>query len=107
MRLTAGVLYLGRAGWCAALAALTALSLSSPSGAQTSQVSTDYLMTLYAPLEAAQEIDSSLDVSNVGPGGWVKDPRISGKLVAPAGDWFRTLPSGAGRLDVRADLHFL
>jgi hypothetical protein len=34
----------------------------------------DYLMTLYAPLEAGQDIDSSLEVSNVRPGGWVKGP---------------------------------
>ena len=91
-----------RFGWVIAL--VTALSLASAAEAQTTEVSTDYLMTLYAPLEPAQEIDSTLEVSNVHPGGWVKGPRISGKLVAPAGDWFRTLPSGAGRLDVRATI---
>jgi hypothetical protein len=72
--------------------------------AQTTRISTEYLMTLYAPLEAAQEIDSSLYVYNVRPGGWVKGPRINGTLLAPGGDWFRVLPSGASRLDVRATI---
>jgi Protein of unknown function (DUF3237) len=72
--------------------------------AQTTKISTEYLMTLYAPLEPGQEIDSSLYVSNVRPGGWVKGPRINGTLLAPSGDWFRVLPSGASRLDVRATI---
>jgi Protein of unknown function (DUF3237) len=82
------------------------LVLLSPSTlyAQTTRISTEYLMTLYAPLEAAQEIDSSLYVSNVRAGGWVKGPRINGTLLAPSGDWFRVLPSGASRLDVRATI---
>jgi len=74
------------------------------SGAQTTKISTEYLMTLYAPLEANQAIDSSLYIYNVRPGGWVKGPRISGMLLAPGGDWFRVLPSGASRLDVRATI---
>jgi hypothetical protein len=72
--------------------------------AQTTQIATDYLMTLYAPLESGQEIDPSLEINNVGPGGWVKGPRISGTLVPPGGDWSRTLPSGISRLDVRATI---
>jgi hypothetical protein len=72
--------------------------------AQTAKISTEYLMTLYAPLEAGQEIDSSLYVSNVRAGGWAKGPRINGTLLAPSGDWFRVLPSGASRLDVRATI---
>jgi hypothetical protein len=78
--------------------------LATTSDAQTTKVSTEYLMTLYAPLEAGQEIDSSLEVNNVRPGGWVKGPRINGTLLAPAGDWSRALPSGASRLDVRATI---
>jgi hypothetical protein len=74
------------------------------SRAQTAQVSMEYLMTLYAPLEATQEIDSSLEVNNVRAGGWVKGPRINGTLLGPAGDWSRTLPSGVSRLDVRATI---
>jgi len=83
---------------------ITALLLPATSDAQTTRVTTEYLMTLYAPLEAGQEIDSSLEVNNVRPGGWVKGPRINGTLLAPAGDWSRTLPSGVSRLDVRATI---
>lgn len=81
-------------------------TLVSPSTlfAQTTKISTEYLMTLYAPLDAAQAIDPSLYVSNVRPGGWVKGPRINGTLLAPGGDWFRVLPSGASRVDVRATI---
>jgi Protein of unknown function (DUF3237) len=83
---------------------VSALLFPSTMYAQTTNISTEYLMTLYAPLEAAQEIDSSLYVYNVRPGGWVKGPRINGTLLAPGGDWFRVLPSGASRLDVRATI---
>jgi hypothetical protein len=69
--------------------------------AQTAKISTEYLMTLYAPLEAGQAVDSTLYIYNVRPGGWVKGPKINGSIVAPGGDWFRVLPSGASRLDVR------
>jgi hypothetical protein len=72
--------------------------------AQTTTVSTEYLMTLYATLGPTQEIDPSLEVNAVLPGGWVKGPRIRGTLIAPGGDWARVLPSGASRLDVRATI---
>ena len=83
---------------------MSAFFLSTASVAQTTTISTEYLMTLYAPLDAGQEIDSSLGINNVRSGGWVKGPRINGKLVAPGGDWARALPSGASRLDVRATI---
>lgn len=83
---------------------VSALLFPTTSNAQTTTVSTEYLMTLYAPLESGQEIDSSLEVNNVRPGGWVKGPRIKGTLLAPAGDWARALPSGVSRLDVRATI---
>jgi hypothetical protein len=72
--------------------------------AQTTKISTEYLMTLYAPLEAGEEIDSGLFIYNVRSGGWVKGPKINGTLVGPRGDWFRVLPSGVGRLDVRTTI---
>ena len=83
---------------------VSAFLFPTTSDAQATKISTEYLMTLYAPLEAGQEIDSSLYVNNVRPGGWVKGPRITGTLLAPAGDWSRILPSGASRLDVRATI---
>lgn len=72
--------------------------------AQTTKITTEYLMTLYAPLEASEAIDSGQFISNVRAGGWVKGPKINGTLVAPSGDWYRVLPSGAGRVDVRATI---
>jgi len=89
-------------GFCVCVA--SALLSPATSEAQATTVSTEYLMTLYAPLKASQEIDSSLEVNNVRPGGWVKGPRIKGTLLAPAGDWSRILPSGVARVDVRATI---
>jgi hypothetical protein len=79
---------------------LTLTGLVNSSQAQTTQISTEYLMSVYIPTER-KAIDSSLTIVNVLPGGWVKGPRISGKIIAPGGDWIRTTPSGALRLDVR------
>jgi hypothetical protein len=69
--------------------------------AQTTKVETEFLMTLYAPLDAPLQIDKSLWVFNVKSGGWVKGPKINGSLVAPGGDWLRLMPGGSSRLDVR------
>jgi hypothetical protein len=76
--------------------------LGSPiAGAQTTKVTTEYLMTLYAPLDPPQKIDQSLTIYNVGPGGWAKGPRFHGTLIAPAADWIRSMPGGNLRQDVR------
>lgn len=68
--------------------------------AQTTEVATEYLMTYLAPLDR-YPIDSSTVVVNVKPGGWVKGPRIKGKIISPGGDWVTMMPSGVARLDVR------
>ena len=72
--------------------------------AQTTKISTEYLMTIYAPLDAVHAVDSALYIYNVRPGGWVKGPKIDGTIVAPSGDWLRVMPSGVSRLDVRATI---
>ena len=72
----------------------------SPASAQVTEITTEYLMTLYAPLESFP-IDSSTVVVNVREGGWVRGPRINGRIISPGGDWLRVMPSGARRLDVR------
>lgn len=69
---------------------------------QTTQITTEYLMTVYAPLDPPQVIDKALFIYNVRDGGWVKGPKISGKFLAPGGDWLRVMPGGSSRLDVRA-----
>jgi hypothetical protein len=68
--------------------------------AQTSQVTTEYLMTYHAPLDR-HPIDGSTVIVNVPPGGWVKGPGIAGRIIPPVGDWVRIMPSGVVRLDVR------
>ena len=68
--------------------------------AQTTQINTDYLMTVHIPTER-KAVDNNLVVVNILPGGWVKGPKISGKILPPGGDWIRVMPSGALRLDVR------
>ena len=72
--------------------------------AQTTQITTEYLMTLYASLDPPQQIDNTLFIYNVRDGGWVNGPKINGKLLPPAGDWFRFMPGGSGRFDVRETL---
>jgi hypothetical protein len=71
--------------------------------AQTTEITTEYLMTLYAPLDPPQRIDNTLLIYNVREG-WVKGPKISGKLIAPGGDWLRAMPGGSFRLDVRGTI---
>lgn len=83
-------------------AALCLIAFSSAlAGAQTTKITTEYVMTLYAPLDPPQMIDKSLTIYNVGPGGWVKGPKIKGTLIAPAADWIRVMPGGNLRQDVR------
>ena len=82
----------------ALLLSLFALPLTSQ--AQSTQVSTEYLMTIYLPTER-KAIDPTLTIVNILPGGWVKGPGINGKVIAPGGDWIRTLPSGALRQEAK------
>jgi hypothetical protein len=72
--------------------------------AQSTDITTEYLMTLYARLDAPQAIDESLTVYNASDDGWVKGPKINGTLLAPSADWLQPLPNGASRLDVRATI---
>jgi hypothetical protein len=67
-------------------------------------IQTEYLMTLHAPLDPPQAIDQGLLIFNVQAGGWVEGARIKGKLMAPAADWLRVMPSGVMRLDVRGTI---
>jgi hypothetical protein len=69
---------------------------------QTTRIETEYLMTYLAPIDAPVVIDGALQIFNVPSGGWAKGPKINGTLLAPGGDWLRTMPSGVFRLDVRA-----
>ena len=85
------------------IAAFACAGSASAGGPETS-IQTEYLMTLHAPLDPPQAIDQGLLVYNVQPGGWVEGTRIKGKLLAPAADWLRVMPSGVLRLDVRGTI---
>lgn len=74
----------------------------SPATAQpTTSISTEYLMTVYLPKEAALGVDSSLVISRDPAGGWVKG-KVSGRILDPSADWVRILPSDTLRLRLDA-----
>jgi hypothetical protein len=68
------------------------------------QIATEYLMTLHAPLDPPQGAGGDLQIYNVRPGGWVRGPAIRGEVIAPSGDWLRVMPDGARKLDVRLSI---
>ncbi len=79
--------------------------LGTATQAQTASIKTEYLMTVYFPLEATAALNGQLRITNIKPqGGWVEGPRIKAKPVSPAGDWPRVTAGGQLRLDVRATL---
>lgn len=80
--------------------ALALFGLNPGAHAQTTQVGTEYLMTIHIPT-ARVALDNTLTIVSIQPGGTVQGPKISGKILPPAGDWVRVMPSGALRLDVR------
>jgi hypothetical protein len=91
------------AAWPVIAGALVAAGSAYAQG-PTTEIKTEYLMTMLAPLDSS-EIDKSLYISDVRrTGGWVKGPRIHGAFIPPGGDWLRVMPSGSMRLDVRLTL---
>ncbi len=74
----------------------------------TTQITTEYLMTMSVPIEELQKIDDTLIIINVPAGeeNWFKGPKISGKVIAPAGHWMHVIPDKEKnlRLDGRATL---
>ena len=88
-----------------AAVALMLAALLPAAHAQTTKVTTEYLMTYRGELAQPYKIDDSLMIFNVrSPGGWARGPKINATFIPPGGDWMRVLPSGAMRLDVRATL---
>lgn len=70
----------------------------------STRISTEYIMTLHAPLKAAQIVDDDFQIYTVLPGGWVKGPSIRGELIQPAADWIRAMPNGTQKIDVRESI---
>jgi hypothetical protein len=69
--------------WLLACSLLLIFPRALPS--QTTTISTEYLMTIYAPLDPVRGVDSRLYIYNVRDGGWVKGPKINGTIIAPSG----------------------
>jgi hypothetical protein len=70
----------------------------------TTQISTEYIMTLHAPLEAPQNVSSDLQIYNAMLGGWVGGPAIRGQIISPSGDWLPVMPNGTRKLDDRVSI---
>lgn len=71
--------------------------------AQTITLKSDFLMSLYATLTSPSVVNPSYRIFE-NAGGWVEGPRIKGRIIAPTGDWLRTVAPGVDRLDVRATI---
>jgi hypothetical protein len=82
---------------------LSVFAFSAAAQAQSTRISTEYLMTIHIPTER-KAIDPTLTIVNVLPGGTFKGPSIQGKIIAPSGDWLRTMPSGALRQEAKLTL---
>jgi hypothetical protein len=104
MRLTDVSIRLSK--WTAAAMAVIAVAFATPlpvaAGGPTTSIQTEYLMTMHVLLAPPLAVDQSLLIVNLPAGGWVDGPQIKGKLLAPAGDWLRVMPSGIIRLDARS-----
>src|SRR5215813_5187243 len=88
---------------CLAILTTVVLLSVAPAMAQpTTSISTEYLMTVYLPKEAALGVDPSLVISRDPAGGWVRG-KVSGRVLDPSADWLRIIPSDALRL--RLDAH--
>ncbi len=90
--------------WIFSVTLLGVFGCSPLAWAQTTHVTTEYLLSYYALLDAPSPVDGSLMLFNIKPGGWVKGPKINGKFMAPGGDWLRIMPSGVLRLDVKGTI---
>jgi hypothetical protein len=76
------------------------LSPAQSAPAQSANIETEYLATLYAPLYPPQAANQNLLIFHPRTGGTLSG-RVSGKLISPAGDWVRVMPDGTMRIDVR------
>jgi len=96
----------GRLRCFAALGAL-ALPWGTPAMANepTVSITTEYLMTVYLPKEAALSVDPSLSISRDPAGGWVRG-KVSGRVLDPSADWVRIIPSDAFATPIRRSRNY-
>ena len=84
-----------------AVLASAAFLSGTPAFAQSTSVSTEYLMTVYIQKDPALVADLNLVISRDQTGGWIKG-KVSGRLLAPSADWVTRLPGDALRLRLDA-----
>jgi len=83
----------------------TGVALEERHETPSTGLETEYLMTLYVPLERPLSAADNLKIWNIrSQGSWLSGPGIKAKIVNPAGDWARVLPGGQIRVDVRLTL---
>ena len=84
---------------------LALVGLVEGTASPSTALETEYLMTLYVPLERPLSAADNLKVWNIrSEGSWLSGPGINAKIVNPSGDWARVMPSGHIRVDVRLTL---
>lgn len=84
---------------------LAAMGLAENPVVPSISLQTEYLMTLYIPLERPLSPTDSLKVWNIrSQGSWLSGPGIRARIVSPSGDWARVIPGGRIRIDVRLTL---
>src|SRR5438132_1557672 len=88
------------------LMGLVVFGFASPLWAQSAKIDTEYLATLYVPLDPPQVVAKDLFIYNVPADreGYLKGPKISGKPIQPCGDWLHAHPNGNFWLDVRCTI---
>ena len=70
--------------------------------AQTTEIGTEYLMTLHTPGAGPPlQVDISLMIFRAGAEGWARGPKLNGTIIHPTADWLRVMPGGSLRVDVR------
>ncbi len=82
------------------LATATLLS-ATPAIAQSTSLSTEYLMTGYIQKNPPLVADASLVISRDQTGGWKKG-KVSGRILEPSVDWVTVVPSDGMRLRLDA-----
>ncbi|HJS99637.1 MAG TPA: DUF3237 domain-containing protein [Terriglobales bacterium] len=84
---------------------LAVIGLVEGAASPSTALETEYLMTLYVPLERPLSAADNLKVWNIrSQGSWLSGPGINAKIVNPSGDWARVMSGGQIRVDVRLTL---
>jgi len=84
-----------------AVLASAAFLSGTPAIAQSTSLSTEYLMTAYIQKNPPLLADANLVISRDKTGGWIKG-KVSGRILEPSVDWVTIVPSDAMRLRLDA-----